>query len=96
MVKADTIPIPLETLCKVLKALDILDDSRFSGVPAEIHVRDVVDIIQSLEPTFNQVVEELRDCVHHVTTSRLAQRSSVEEIISQDRVNDQSIKQEEQ
>ena len=80
------VQIPLETISKVSEALVNLDDSRFATVLVELNVENTVDIIHHVEPIFNQLAEELWDCVNHAT----------KENISQDRVNDQPIKQEEQ
>ena len=95
MVKADTIPVPLETLKKALKALEHLEVSRFAAVPAEIHIRDVVDIIRVVEPHSKQVAEELWECINYVTQNKLANPCTEENTVH-DRVNDQSIKQAEQ
>ena len=80
------VQIPLESISKVSEALEHIGDSSFATVQVELHVGDAVEIIQRVQPTFNQLAEELWDCVNHATKENMSQHC----------VNDQTIKQEEQ
>ena len=80
------VQIPLETISKVSEALAHIGDSSFATVQVELHVENTVDIIQRVQPIFNQLAEELWDCVNHATRENMSQHP----------VNDQPITQEEQ